>query len=43
METVGRVPIREVQTARQELVNLALQLDREGKIHIRSTGEEMIA
>ena len=42
IETAGRVPVREVQSARQELTNLALQLDREGKIHIRS-GQEMIA
>jgi flagellar motor switch protein FliG len=41
IETAGRVPVREVQSARQELTNLALQLDREGKIHIRS-GQEMI-
>jgi len=42
IETIGRVPVSEVQSARQELTNLALQLDREGKIHIRS-GQEMIA
>lgn len=41
IETAGRVPVREVQMARQELTNLALQLDREGKIHIRSD-QEMI-
>jgi flagellar motor switch protein FliG len=41
IETTGRVPVREVQMARQELTNLALQLDREGKIHIRSD-QEMI-
>ena len=41
IETIGRVPVSEVQSARQELTNLALQLDREGKIHIRS-GQEMI-
>jgi len=42
IEAVGRVPLRDVQSARQKLTNLALQLDREGKIHIRS-GQEMIA
>jgi len=43
LETIGRVPVREVQTARQELVNLALQLDRDGKIHIRSGTDEMVS
>ncbi len=42
IEAAGRVPVRDVQAARRELTNLALQLDREGKIHIRA-GQEMVS
>ncbi|GEM_PF-1875617 len=35
MEAIGPVPLREVQAARRELINYALQLEREGKVYVR--------
>jgi flagellar motor switch protein FliG len=35
LDALGRVPVREANTARREIANLALLMDREGKIHVR--------
>lgn len=42
MEDVGKVPLREVRSARREITDLALQMDREGKIRIR-VDEDLVA
>lgn len=41
METLGRVPMRDVQAARREINAIALRLEHEGKIRVR-TGEVMV-
>jgi len=41
MESLGRVPAREVHAARREIVNRALELDREGQIRARPNEEMM--
>lgn len=35
IETAGKVPMREVSAARQEIANLAMQMEREGKVRLR--------
>jgi flagellar motor switch protein FliG len=39
IETSGKVPMREVTAARQEITNLAMQMEREGKIRLRADGD----
>jgi flagellar motor switch protein FliG len=42
MEESGKVPLREVKQAQAELTNLALQMDREGKIRLRADTSDMV-
>ncbi|HEY6394918.1 MAG TPA: FliG C-terminal domain-containing protein [Candidatus Binataceae bacterium] len=42
MDDTGKVPLREVHSARREITDLALQMDREGKIRIR-IDEDLVA
>jgi flagellar motor switch protein FliG len=35
MEDIGKVPMREVRAARREITDLAIQMDRDGKIRLR--------
>lgn len=35
IESVGKVPMRDVTAARQEITNLAMQMEREGKVRLR--------
>jgi len=39
MEDSGRVPMRDVRSARSELTNLAIDMDREGKIRLRQDAD----
>jgi flagellar motor switch protein FliG len=36
MEDIGKVPGREVQAARREIIDLAVQMERDGKIRLRT-------
>jgi len=42
MEDSGRVPLRDVRAARREITDIALQMDREGTIRLRSD-QDMVA
>ncbi len=39
MEDSGKVPMRDVRSARSELTNLVIQMDREGKIRLRQDAD----
>jgi flagellar motor switch protein FliG len=41
MSESGRVPAREVKAARRELTEMAINLDRQGKIHIHGEEESL--
>jgi flagellar motor switch protein FliG len=39
IESAGKVPLRDVTAARQEITNLAMQMEREGKVRLRADAD----
>lgn len=43
LEDSGRVPVSETRAARRDITNRALQMERDGKIRLRSDQQEMVS